>query len=108
MAEAVILSLMQKLNKYQEERTDTVYQYEIDVMEMEIKVMREIVDIVREKKFGEESVGNSCIHLMSAAEIAYKNNRSRFIIILQVEHVKHNGTKSYLLCCFLLRLNPAS
>ncbi|XP_042054999.1 uncharacterized protein LOC121799640 [Salvia splendens] len=35
------------------------------------------------KNCGKECVRNSCIHLMSAAEIADKNNRSRFIIILQ-------------------------
>ncbi|KAG6402878.1 hypothetical protein SASPL_135092 [Salvia splendens] len=37
MVEAVILSLMQKLNKYQEERTDKARKYEIEQMERIIK-----------------------------------------------------------------------
>ncbi|KAG6402883.1 hypothetical protein SASPL_135097 [Salvia splendens] len=53
MVEAVILSLMQKLNKYQEERIYKPRKHEIGEMERVIKEVREIVDIVRDKKFEE-------------------------------------------------------
>ncbi|XP_047952604.1 probable disease resistance RPP8-like protein 2 [Salvia hispanica] len=48
MAEAVILSLIQNLEKYQDDGQD-----ESEEMETVIEDMREIVDIVRDKKYGE-------------------------------------------------------
>ncbi|XP_042013647.1 putative disease resistance RPP13-like protein 3 isoform X2 [Salvia splendens] len=83
MVEAVILSLMQKLNKYQEERTGKANQFEIGEMERVIKEVREIVDIVRDKEFGEgrrvRYLVSDLIHMAHYALNLYKHRRAHVI-----------------------------